>query len=167
MTPAYVVKLGLVIQKTDNDVQKIDGLPLVIYEMLLVGFSVQNKLKKIQFFEETFMLADTNMEVILGMSFLIFSNANMQLVKKELIWRSYTITGVLSTTKRVELIDKSKFAAITINKNSQTYIVHVITLSATLMISANHSYQAQVVALLADETLVKVLSKYSNYASVF
>ena len=84
MTSTFAAKLGLVIQKTDINAQKINGLSLVTYKMVLVGFSVQDKLKKIWFFEEIFLLADTSMEVVLGMSFLIFSNVNMQFRKKEL-----------------------------------------------------------------------------------
>lgn len=52
--------------------------------MLLAGFSVQNKLKKIKFFEEIFLLVDTSMEVILGMSFLTLSNINIKFVEKKL-----------------------------------------------------------------------------------
>ncbi len=65
MTLTYVVKLNLVTRKTDISAQKINGLPLVTYEMVLAGFSVQNKLGKVQFFEETFLLADTSIEVVL------------------------------------------------------------------------------------------------------
>lgn len=36
-----------------------------------------DKSEKVWFFEETFLLADTSIEVILGISFLIFSNTNI------------------------------------------------------------------------------------------
>ena len=51
--------------------------------MVIAGFSVQNRLGKIQFFERTFLLADTSMEVILGMLFLTFSNVDIQFAEKE------------------------------------------------------------------------------------
>lgn len=44
MTPAYVVKLGLKVQKTDIEVQKIDSSTLNTFEMVLADFQVENKL---------------------------------------------------------------------------------------------------------------------------
>ncbi len=40
MTSVYIAKLGPVTQITDIVAQKIDGLPLVIYEIILAGFLV-------------------------------------------------------------------------------------------------------------------------------
>lgn len=45
--------------------------------MAIAGFLLQDQLGKIQFFEETFMLADTSIKMILGMFFLFFSNADI------------------------------------------------------------------------------------------
>ena len=84
MTPTFAVKLGLVIQKTDVDAQKIDGSPLVTYGIILADFSVQDKLGKVRFFEETFLLADTSMEVVLGILFLNFLDTDMQFEEKKL-----------------------------------------------------------------------------------
>ena len=47
MTPTFAAKLGLATRKTDIGAQKIDGLPLVTYEMVLASFSVQDKLGKV------------------------------------------------------------------------------------------------------------------------
>ena len=77
MTPTFVAKLGLITWKTVVSAQKIDGSSLVTYKIVLVGFSIQNKLGKVWFFNKTFLLADTSMEVVLEMFFLTFSNANM------------------------------------------------------------------------------------------
>ena len=84
MNPTYAAKLGLVTQKTDVSAQKIDGLTLVIYGMVLAGFQVQDKLGKVQFFEKTFLLADTSMELVLRMLFLTFSYADVRFMGKEL-----------------------------------------------------------------------------------
>ena len=84
MNPTYTAKLGLVTWKTDVGAQKIDGSTLVTYGMVLAGFSVQDKLGRVWFFEETFLLADTSMEVVLGMPFLTLPDADMQLLEKEL-----------------------------------------------------------------------------------
>ncbi len=45
------------------------------------------------------------MEVILGMPFLAFSNADFQFDLGKLTWRSYTIAKALTTISQVELID--------------------------------------------------------------
>lgn len=47
MTPTYIAELGLVIWKTDIGGQKIYGLPLVAYGIVLVGFLVQDKLERV------------------------------------------------------------------------------------------------------------------------
>lgn len=44
MTPTFIAKLSLITQKTDVSIQKIDNSLLVIYEMVLAGFLVQDKL---------------------------------------------------------------------------------------------------------------------------
>lgn len=59
--------------------------------MITAGFSTWNSLEKVWFFEETFLLDDTNMKVVLEMLFLKLSNVNIKFAAGELIWRSYTI----------------------------------------------------------------------------
>ena len=77
MTLAYAKKLGLRTQKSDVRAQKIDGSSLKTFGMVIAGFQVINKLGRVRFFQETFPLANTMMEVVLGMPFLTFSNANI------------------------------------------------------------------------------------------
>ena len=77
MIPTFTTKLGHVTQKTDVDAQKIDGLFLIIYEMLLGGFLVKNKLGQVWFFKKTFLLAFISIKVVLKMLFLTFLDANM------------------------------------------------------------------------------------------
>ena len=52
--------------------------------MVIAAFQVIDKLGRARFFQETFLLADTTIEVVLGMPFFIFSNADIQFAKKEL-----------------------------------------------------------------------------------
>lgn len=77
ITSGYASKLGLKICHTNIKVQKIDGLIFKTFEMILASFQVENKLKKACFFEETFLLADISIEVVLEMFFLTFSNADI------------------------------------------------------------------------------------------
>ena len=84
MTPAYAKQLGFQVQKTDVEAQKIDGSSIRTFEMVIAGFEVEDRLGKVRFFQELFLLANTSMEVVLGMLFLIFSNADIQFTEKEL-----------------------------------------------------------------------------------
>ena len=55
--------------------------------MILASFQVEDKLGKARFFQEMFLLADLNIEVVLGVPFLILSNANIQFARKKFTWR--------------------------------------------------------------------------------
>ena len=77
MTPAYAKKLSLRAQKTDVGAQKIDGSSLDTFGMVFAGFQMINQLGRAQFFQETFLFADTTMEVVLKMLFLTLSNSDI------------------------------------------------------------------------------------------
>ncbi len=128
MTLAYAKELGVTTRKTSVGAQKIDGSPLETYEMVSTSFLLQDSLGRVRFFEETFLLADTSIEVVLGMPFPALNNADFQFVAEELTWRSYTAAEALPTTSRVKLIDKKEFAKAALNENSETFIVHVLAL---------------------------------------
>lgn len=85
MTLVYTTNLGLISQTINVGAQKIDGSALKIYKMVTVEFLVNNNLGKAQFFEKTFSLVDTNIEVVLEMLFLSFSNSNLQFGTKKLL----------------------------------------------------------------------------------
>ena len=85
MNPAYAKKLGLPVRQTDMGAQKIDGSHLNTFEMVIAGFSLQDKLGKVRFFQETFLVADTRMEVVLEMLFLTLSNADIRFAERELV----------------------------------------------------------------------------------
>ncbi len=78
MTPAYAAELGLTAQKTSVGGQKIDGSPLETYGMASASFSLEDSLGRVRFFEETFLLTDTSIEVVLEMPFLSLSNADVK-----------------------------------------------------------------------------------------
>lgn len=66
------------------------------------------------------------------MFFLTFSNAAIQFVEKELIWKSYTTAKALPTTKQVKIINKKKFAKAALDAKSEIFMIHVIGLKAPL-----------------------------------
>ena len=84
MTPAYAAYLSLKVRVTNVSAQKIDRSSLATYGMVIAAFQVVDKLGHSWFFQETFLLADIGMEVVLGMPFFTLSNADVQFAEKEL-----------------------------------------------------------------------------------
>ena len=80
-----------------------------MFGIVLASFQIENKLRQARFFQESFLLAKTMVQVVLGMPFWTFSNADVSFSERELTRNLYTAAKALPTTKRVELIDKKKF----------------------------------------------------------
>ncbi|MCJ1342758.1 hypothetical protein MMC31_000947, partial [Peltigera leucophlebia] len=59
MAPAYASKLARQIRRTDVRAKKIDGSTLETYGMVIAGFQIQDKLERVRFFQETFLVVDT------------------------------------------------------------------------------------------------------------
>ena len=85
MISEYVLKPKLKICSTDVEVQKIDSSTLKMFEMVLASFQLEDKLRKVWFFQEIFLLTDLSIEIILEIFFLTFSNKNVFLQKKSLL----------------------------------------------------------------------------------
>ena len=49
--------------------------------MVIALFFMENKEERSYFFEETFLLADINIDIILGISFLTLSNVKIDFVR--------------------------------------------------------------------------------------
>ncbi len=84
MTSAYATKLDFIAQKISIGAQKIDGSQLETYGIVSASFFLLDSLENARFLEETFLLADIMMEVILGMPFLVLSNTDFSLMLKSL-----------------------------------------------------------------------------------
>ena len=125
ITLEYILKLGLKVCPTNIGAQKIDGSTLKTFEMVLASFQVENTFGSARFFQKTFLLADLNIKVVLGMPFLTFSNVDIKFAQKELIWRFYIAAKALLTTKRVEIIDREEFAKAALDKHIKAFMVHV------------------------------------------
>ena len=146
MNLAFATRLGLSIHPIGIGAQKINGSALRNYGMAITGFSIQDKSGRAQFFEETFLLADTRMEVVFAMSFLALSNGDIQVDTESFTWKSYSAVEALPTTRRVELIDKHIFAKAALNKISETFVMHVVALQA--LEPAVHPSRAPLLAAL-------------------
>ena len=99
MNPNYAQKLGLKIRKTNIRAQKIDGSALKTFGIVIADFQVEDKASRPRFFQETFLVANTKFEVILGMPFLKISNADVLFGQGTLTWRTYTTNEALPTTE--------------------------------------------------------------------
>ena len=77
MSRAFARKLGLYIQKTNVEAKKIDDSTLETFGMVITDFQVEDKGGRPRFFQKTFLVANTKVEVTLEMLFLKISNADM------------------------------------------------------------------------------------------
>ena len=102
MTLAYAAYLGLKVRVTNVAVQKYDRSLLANYGMVISDFQVVDTLGRFQFFQEIFLLANISMKVVLGMSFLTFSNVDVQFAKKSSLGKP------ISLKKLFQLPAKSK-----------------------------------------------------------
>ncbi len=164
MTPAYASELGLTTRKTSVGAQKIDGSLLENYGIVSASFLLQNSLERVWFFEETFLLADTSMEVVLEMPFLALSNVDFQFNAEKLTWRTYTAAKALPITSRVKLIDKREFARAALDENLETFVIYVSALEARTI---HPSRATQIAALQWDKAPTEIPAKYSDYVDVF
>ena len=80
----FARELGLPIRTTDVGAQKIDGTMLNTFEMVVVAFSVTDKANRARFFEETFLVANVSLKIVLGMPFLTMSGADVDFLGREL-----------------------------------------------------------------------------------
>ena len=66
-------------------------------------------------------------------------------------------------------MDKKEFAAAALDPEHETYIVHVASLSSTLLASpdVHPSRRPQISGLIAEETPIKIPAKYLDFADVF
>ena len=62
---------------TEIGAQKIDGTILDTQRVVVAAFLVTNKTNQVRFFEKTFLVANVSPKVVLGMFFLILSNADI------------------------------------------------------------------------------------------
>ena len=99
INPDFTQKLGLKIWKINIGAQKIDGSVLEIFGMIITDFQVEDKANRPRFFQKTLLVADIKLEVILGIPFLKFSNADVLFGEGTLTWRTYTTDKTLPTIK--------------------------------------------------------------------
>ncbi len=123
--------------------------------MVVSTFLVLDKDGKEMFFEESLLLADVSPNIVLGITFLTMSNADVDFQARDLQWRSYSTGEVLPTTRQVELIEKKEFAAIAFNPEHEALVVYIAALSIDSGDEMHLSKRAQIAHLKADRLLSK------------
>lgn len=76
----FAKNLGFQVRKTKVGDQMIDGTKLDTFGMVITSFLIEDKEKISRFFEETFLLADTSMNIALGILFFTLSNVEINLM---------------------------------------------------------------------------------------
>lgn len=102
MTRTFAKSLGFISRLTSFEAQKIDSMSLKISGIVSTTFFCQDSYTKVQFFEKTFLLADTTMKMVLGMPFLSLSNVDIEFHTRKITLRICTTIKVISTVKIVE-----------------------------------------------------------------
>ncbi len=137
------------------------------YEIIVSTFFVSDKHSRERFFEKSFLLTHVKPDIVLGMSFLTMSNANIDFLARDLQWRSYTIRDVLPTIRQVKLIGKKEFAAAILDPKYKAFVVHVAALNIDSGDKVHPSRTAQIAQIKADEAPSEMPSKYADFADVF
>ena len=99
---------------------------------------------------------------LIWIPFFTLSNVNIQFAKKKITWRSYTVAKALPTTKRVEIINKKKFAKAALNKHVEVFVMYMTFLS---MMAIHLARETQIVLQVTEE--VKIPTKYSDFSDIF
>ena len=182
MSPIYTKKLGLKTRRTNVGAQKIDGSILETFGMVIADFQVEDKDGRPRFFQETFLVADTKFEVVLGMPFLKINNADIAFGEGTLTWKFYTTKEALPITEQIQLVDPKKFVIAALDADSKTFVVHVAIrereemlvhserqaqIEAEAHIDAKGQSGAQVGALIFNKAPTGVPAEYSDYSNVF
>lgn len=76
MSPIFAKKPSLWVSRTEFGIQKIYDPTFKIFEIIIVSFSIDNKVGNLRFFEKTFLITDINIDMVLEMLFLTISNTN-------------------------------------------------------------------------------------------
>ena len=63
--------------------------------------------------------------MVLEMLFLTLSKVDIWFAEQELVWGIYMAAKALSTTNRMKIIDKKKFAAVALNIDDETFVINV------------------------------------------
>ena len=110
-------------------------------------------------------MADTSVEVVLGMPFLALSKVKVDFAERKLTWKVYTIAEALPTIKRVQIIGLKEFAKAALDPDQEAFVVYVATFFSSMEVYPDR--KVQVATLIADEAPVAILAEYSDFENMF
>lgn len=70
----------------------------------------------------------------------------------------------LLTTKQVEIFNKKEFNKVVLDKNFETFVMHITYLSLSIT-SIHPAKKTKIISLIAKE--VKILAKYLDFSDTF
>lgn len=82
MHPVFAESFGFVMQSTNVGINKIDSPILEIYKIVIAVFLVSDQTERVKLFKETFLVANVNPNMVLGIPFFALSGANVDFQKK-------------------------------------------------------------------------------------
>ena len=119
-------------------------------------------------------MTNISLEVVLRIPFLTLSGIDVDFLGRELWWRTYTTADTLLTTRCVELVGKKEFAVAVLDLISETFVIHIASLSSNtspssspLKLDVLPSRRPHVSGLIVEEAPTKVPTKYSDFTDIF
>ena len=135
------------------------------YGIVVIAFFVTNKTNRVRFFKETFLVANISLEVVLGLLFLTLNSADIDLLRRELWWRTYTTQKALPIIRCNKLVRKKEFAAIAPDSKHEILVVQIASLTSSAGMHPFH--RLQIAGLIAKEAPTKISTKYKDFADLF
>ena len=121
--------------------------------------------KRSCFFEDTFLLADIRIDIVLKILFFTLSNIEIDFVNCYIHSKTFTIAKILLTIKQVKLIRIKVFSAITLDQEHKVFVIHLTSISPD---SDVYLYcRVQKVSLKANENSTSISPKYIDFTDVF
>lgn len=156
----------------DIGVQKINGIMLDIFKIVISAFLVIDKANRVKFFKENFLVTNISPEVVLGMLFFILSNADIDFLGWKLRWRTSITKKALPTIRCVKLVDKKEFTFVALDPEYETFIVHVRLVSSVPLLNSSPldvhlSCKPQITGLITKKAPTKVSAEYLDFVNVF
>lgn len=111
------------------------------------------------------MVANTSIEMVFRMPFLIFSNVDVGFLDKKLIWKIYSVAETLLITKRVQIINWKKFAKAVLDLNKKVFIIYIATITSKITIHLER--KAWIALLKVKKAPVSIPTEYLDFTNIF
>lgn len=95
--------------------------------MLVAAFSIINQAKNIRLFQETFLMANVNPDIIFKMFFFTLNSTNIYFLKKKVLMEILHYQESFFTIKQVKLVEKKEFVVVAFNLGYKTFIIFIIS----------------------------------------